>query len=130
MPTPRGAVGVRVDGVPRVVAALAAIGVDVNDLKDAFAEIARQGASLAAQYAPVRTGRLAGDIRGNRSRSKATITAGRVSVPYAGAINYGWAAHGIEPSGFMQRADAEVQDYAVQRLEDDINAAIRKRGMQ
>jgi hypothetical protein len=29
-------------------------------------------------------------------RSKAVVTAGRASVPYAGPINYGWAAHNIE----------------------------------
>lgn len=122
--------GVRVDGVPAVVAALAAIGIEVDDLKDAFAEIARQGAVVAARHAPVLTGRLAGDIRGNRSRSRATITAGRVSVPYAGPINYGWAARGIAPAGFMQKADQELQPYALRRLEDDINAAIRRRGIR
>lgn len=122
-------VGVRVDGVPAVVAALRAIGVEVEDLKDGFSEIARQGAVLASRYAPKRTGRLAADVRGNRSRSKATITAGRVSVPYAGVINYGWRAHGIEPAGFMQRADRELQPFALRRLEDDINASIRRRGL-
>lgn len=122
-------VGVRVDGVPRVVAALAAVGVEVEDLKDAFAEISRQGAVFAAQHAPKLTGALARDIRGNRARSRATITAGRVSVPYAGAINYGWRAHGIEPAGFMQKADKDLQPYALRRLEDDINAAIRRRGL-
>lgn len=124
------AVGVRVTGVPAAVAALRTIGIEVEDLKDAFSEISRQGAVLAARYAPKRSGRLAGDVRGNRSRSKATIAAGGVAVPYAGAINYGWARHNIEPAGFMQAADRALQPYALQRLEDDINQAIQKRGMR
>lgn len=116
-------------GIPPVVRALQAIGVEVEDLRDAFSEIARQGAVLAARYAPKRSGRLAGDVRGNRAYSKAVIAVGRTSVPYAGPINYGWAAHNIEPAGFMQRADAELQPYAIHRLEEDINEAIRRRGM-
>ena len=122
-------VGVRVDGLAGVVRALVEIGVEVDDLKGAFSDISQQGARLAAQYAPRRSGRLAGDIRGNRAKSKAVITAGRSSVPYAGPINYGWAAHGIEPSGFMQRADMALQPYSVDRLVDEINKAIRTRGL-
>src|SRR5688500_18024830 len=100
-------VTIRVDGLNAVVRSLLAMGLEVEDLKDAFSEIARFGAVVASRHAPRRTGRLASDIRGNRARSKAVVTAGRVSVPYAGPINYGWAAHGIEPSGFMQKADQE-----------------------
>jgi hypothetical protein len=120
----------RVDGLSRVVAGLISLGLEVNDLKDAFSDIAKQGAVVAASYAPRRSGALAGDIRGNRAKSKAVITAGRVSVPYAGPINYGWAAHNIEPSGFMQKADAALQPFALQRLEANINAAITKRGLR
>jgi hypothetical protein len=119
----------RVTGLTAVVRDLIALGVEVDDLKDAFANIAREGAAAAAAHAPRRSGALAGDIRGNRAKSKAVITAGRVSVPYAGPINYGWAAHGIQASGFMQKADAEIQPYALQQLEADINAAIRRRGL-
>lgn len=122
-------VSFRVDGLSAVVSALLAIGLEVDDLKDAFSKIARFGAVAAARHAPRRTGRLAGDIRGNRARSKAVVTAGRVSVPYAGPINYGWAAHGIEPSYFMQKADPEIEAYALPTLVAEINSSIRKRGM-
>lgn len=121
--------GYRVDGLYQVVGALIAIGLEVDDLKSAFSSIADTGAQLAARYAPRRTGALAADIRGNRAKSKAVVTAGRVSVPYAGPINYGWAAHGIEPNGFMQRADADMRPFALKRLEDEINTQIRKRGL-
>ena len=122
-------VSTRIDGLTAVTRALLAIGIEVDDLKDAFSEIARFGALVAARYAPKLTGTLAGDIRGNRARSKAVVTAGRVSVPYAGPINFGWKAHNIAPSGFMQAADEELQPYALRRLEADINEAIRTRGL-
>lgn len=125
----RAQVSTRIDGLNAVVRALIGIGLDVEDLKGAFSEIARFGAVEAARFAPHRTGRLAADIRGNRARNKAVVTAGRVSVPYAGPINYGWAAHGIEASGFMQKADQTVQPYALRRLEEDINRSIRRRGL-
>lgn len=122
-------VTIRVDGLNEVVRALLAIGLEVEDLKDAFSDIARFGAVVASRHAPRRTGRLAGDIRGNRARSKAVITAGRVSVPYAGPINYGWAAHGIAPSLFMQKADQELEPYGLRVLVEDINSKIRQRGL-
>lgn len=106
------------------------MGLEVDDLKDAFGDIAQTGASIASRLAPHRSGRLAGDVRGNRARSKAVVTAGRTSVPYAGAINYGWAAHGIAPSSFMQRADLELQPFALRRLEDDLNSKITRHGLR
>lgn len=121
--------GIRVTGLTSVVRALQALGLEVDDLKDAFSKIAREGAASAARYAPRRTGRLAGDIRGNRAKSKAVIAAGRASVPYAGPINYGWAKRNIAPSGFMQKADEDMKPRSLQMLEQEINTQIRKRGL-
>ena len=122
-------VSVRVDGLSAVTRALVGMGVEVEDLKDAFSSIASVGARIAAGFAPKLTGRLAGDVRGNRARNKAVIAAGRVSVPYAGPINYGWPARNIEAAGFMQRADQELQPYALRRLQQNIDAAVRRRGL-
>jgi hypothetical protein len=121
--------GFHVSGLNQVVRDLQAIGVEVEDLKDAFSEIAREGAQVVARHAPRLSGALAGDVRGNRAKSKAVVTAGRSSLPYAAPINYGWARHSIEPSGFMQKGDKEMQPYALRRLEADINEGIRRRGL-
>ena len=121
--------GFRVEGLSQVVRALQTLGVEVEDLKDAFGEISREGAQLASQYAPRRSGRLAGDVRGNRAKSKAVITAGRSSVPYAAPINYGWAKRNIAASGFMQKADQALQPYALRRLEENINRNIQREGL-
>lgn len=125
----RAPVSIRVEGLNAAVRSLIALGADVEDLKDAFAKIARFGEIEAARFAPRRTGRLAGDIRGNRARSKAVITAGRARLPYAGPINYGWPARNIQPSHFMQRADEAVQPYALRVLEEDINRKAQQKGL-
>lgn len=122
-------VGFQVQGLSTVVRGLKALGLDVDDLKGAFSKIAAEGATKAQGYVPRRSGRLAGSIRGNRAQSKAVVTAGRASIPYAGPINYGWPARGIAPSGFMQKADEQMRPVALERLEEEINTQIKKRGL-
>lgn len=122
--------GVRVTGLTAVVRALLELGLEVEDLKNAFSAIAERGARLAADFAPKKSGRLAGDVRGNRAKSKAVVIAGRASVPYAGPINFGWPARHIAGSAFMQKADQAMQPYALQQLEDEINRQIARRGLR
>jgi phage gpG-like protein len=122
-------VGFQVEGLSKVVRDLKAMGVEVNDLKDAFSKIAAEGADIAERHTPKRSGRLAASIRGNRAQSKAVVTAGRSAVPYAGVANYGWPSHNIPAAEFMQAADREMQPIALRRLEDEITALIRKKGL-
>jgi hypothetical protein len=121
--------GFKVQGLTQVVRALDQFGVEVEDLKDAFSSIAAEGAQVAAQYAPHVSGRLASDVRGNRAKSKAVVTAGRASVPYAGPINYGWPARSITGAGFMQKASDVMEPVAIVRLEAEINHIIRVKGL-
>lgn len=126
--TARGSV--QIYGLNRVTRGLVQVGVDVDDLKDAFADVARMGARTAARFVPSGgAGRLAGDIRGNRAKSKAVVTAGRARVPYAGPINYGWPKRNIQPSKFMQKADRAVAPYAYRRLQLGIDRTISRRGL-
>lgn len=124
-----GREGFKVEGLARVTRALKAMGLEVDDLKNAFSTISSEAARIAAGHAPKKSGRLATSVRGNRAQSKAVVTAGRAAVPYAGPINYGWPARGISPAGFMQKTDDEMRPRAVQLLEDEINAAARRKGL-
>lgn len=119
----------RVEGLNKFTRALTQVGVEIDDLKDVMGGIAALGARLASGFAPKRSGRLAGTIRGNRAKSKAVVTAGRARVPYAGPINYGWRKRNIAPARFMQRADTEVAPRAVQMLEDGVNDVIAREGL-
>lgn len=119
--------GFRVEGLNSVVRGLQELGAEVDDLKDVFSDIATEAAGIAADHAPEASGALAADIRGNRAKSKAVVTAGRAAIPYAGVQNYGWPERGIEPTGFMQAADEQMRPRAVQLLEDGINAKIKEK---
>ena len=125
----RETVTIQIEGLRKVVRDLKILGLEVDDLKDAFSSVASTGARLAAGFAPKRTGRLAGDIRGNRAQSKAVVTAGRASVPYAGPINYGWAARNIEGAFFMQKASDAMEPIALTQLSQEIDKQIKKRGL-
>lgn len=117
-----------VEGLREAVRDLQALGVDLEDIKDAFAEIAAQGARIAADLAPHRSGKLAASIRGNRAKGKAIITAGRATVPYAGPVNYGWARRGIKADRFLQKADERIAPKAVDSLIKAIDDLITTRG--
>lgn len=119
----------RITGLREVVRGLEKLGVEVDDLKDAFSSIAAEGARLAAGFASVKSGRLVGSVRGNRAKARAVIAAGRSSVPYAGPQNYGWARRNIKAQGFMQQADRVLQTRSRVLLEDALTGAIRRSGL-
>lgn len=121
--------GFHVEGLREVVKALRDIGVEVDDLKEAFGPISKEGSRIAAGFVQSRSGRLAGTLRGNRAKNKAVITAGRSSVSYAGPQNYGWKRRNIPAQGFMQKADEQMQPVAIRRLESAINDVIRRKGL-
>lgn len=123
------ALGFKVVGLNAVVRDLQAMGLEVEDLKAAFSAIAAEGAQVISGFAPRVSGRLAGDVRGNRAKSKAVVAAGRASVPYAGPINYGWPRRNIAANGFMQKGDAVMAPRAIQMLEAEINRQIRLKGL-
>lgn len=118
------------EGLSKTVRALQGLGLEVDDLKAAFSTIATEAADAITDKVPRRTGRLAASIRGNKAKSKAVVRAGRAAVPYAGAINYGWPKRGIAPSLYMQRGEQEYTPKAVNRLEEEIESAIRRKGLR
>lgn len=118
--------GVRVEGLKTAVRRLEALGVSVQDLKQAFGEIAQEGTDVARAYAPVTSGALQGSIRAGKTKNKAVVYAGYKRVPYAGVQNYGWPARGISGKGFMQKPDEIVAPKAPQIIEDNIEDLIRK----
>lgn len=121
--------GARIEGLNETVRALQDLGLEVDDLKDAFSPIAKKGAGYASSFAPKDSGNLARSVRGNRAKNKAVITAGGRRAPYAGAINYGYRRRGIEATSFMQRADDRMRPVAYQELQDALGDAVRRKGL-
>lgn len=122
--------GFHVVGLREVVRDLEAFGVEVDDLKDANASLAQEGATVMRGFVRVRSGDLRGTVRGNRAKGKAVVTAGRASVPYAGPQNYGWQRRNIAAQGFTVETDARMEPVALSRYEDAVNDVIAKRGLR
>lgn len=122
--------GTRVEGLNALVRDLQAMGVEVDDLKDAMASIAAKGARVAARFAPLRSGALRRSIRGNRAKGRAVVAAGGGRVVYAGVQNYGWPKRNIPATGFMQRTDAAMRPVALAELEKNVDKLIREKGLQ
>jgi len=120
---------VKVENLNATVRDLERLGLEIADLKDAFSTIAREAAAVIARNTPRLKGTLSGGVRGNRAKSKAVVAAGGTTVPYAGAINYGWHARNIAPARYMQSADEQYAPIAVRRLEAEINHQIRRKGL-
>jgi len=123
-------IGLKVTGLREMVRDLEAVGVEVEDLKDAFGAIAKEGAEVGASKVNSRSGKLAGSTRGNRAKAKAVVTWGRAAVPYAGVQNYGWPRRNIRAQGFAQQTDQVMSPVAVAKLEENIERVITERGLR
>lgn len=82
-----------------------------EDFKQAGYQAAEIVVDEAKRLVPVRSGRLGKTIRAHKVVSGAKVSAGRTTVPYAGAIHFGWARRNIRPNPFLyDAADNRVND--------------------
>lgn len=118
---------VRADGLRQLQRDLRELGDDLSDLKDANARVAELVSAEASRRAPKGpTGRLAASVRGNRAAGRATVQAGRASVPYAGPIHYGWPAHGIAAQPFVTDAAQALESEWTAEYLDAVEAELDK----
>lgn len=125
------ATGAKITGLRETVRNLERLGVDVEDIRAAFTAIAADVAQEAGVLAPVgETGALRGSIRPGRAKNKAIVRAGTAArVPYAGVINYGWAARGIAATGFLTTPANRDLDKRVARIDTELGALLRRRNL-
>ncbi len=93
-----------------------------DDFKQAGFKAAEIVVDEAKRLVPVRSGKLGKTIRAHKVVSGAKVSAGRVSVPYAGVIHFGWAKKNIRPNPFLydaadNRVNDVMQDYLDQVFE-------------
>lgn len=118
--------GVKITNLRETVRDLERLGVEVEDLKEAFGAISRDVAAEASGIVPVASGALRASIRIARTKNKAVVRAGTAGTPYAAAINYGWPDRGIAPTEFLTGPANDNQDDHVRKLEANLEALIRK----
>lgn len=116
-------------------ATLRRAGGDLQDLRAANRRAVETVRPVAAALAPRRTGRLAATIRVGATVRAGILRAGRKTVPYAGAVHWGWAtrpnpAKGvrggpIRPHPFMTRAAQATEPVWVPIYQAEIVSALR-----
>jgi hypothetical protein len=125
----KSAVSYKIYGDREVMARFRALGFKSSDLSSVFGVIAAEVATDARSLAPRRSGRLAGDVRAGKAKTKATIAVGRASVPYAGPVNYGWPRRHIAANLFMNRAADSKAESSAERITREIQHMINETGL-
>lgn len=123
-----GGVRVRVEGLNRVVRKLNAAGADAENMRGlmhSLGQIVIGGANI-----PTRTGRLAGNVRAGRGKTKAVVRAGGARVPYAGRIHYGDPAPGITGQPFLTAALQARHAQVFDALERGIDQLLADNGLK
>ncbi len=122
--------GVKITGLRENIAAMKKAGVEVADLKEAFAPISDKAAAQARALAPRRSGRLAGNVRASRRQNAAVITVGGARVYYARYVHFG-SVHNPRPVPFMfQAVDALARSGWIEdAVERGLTVALRRAGL-
>jgi hypothetical protein len=117
---------IRIEGLNRTIRSLKKAGTDAQDLKDLMHAIGEVIVRAAQADVPKKSGALAQSIRAGRGATKAVVRAGSAKVPYAGPINYGWAARNIRGGRFLNNAANSNQGTAVDMLDRGIQEIIKR----
>ena len=123
-------VTMRIQGADRAMRALARAGAETQDMKDLMHSLGSLVVKTARPLTPHKTGRLAGSIRAGRGKTKAVVTAGRKSIPYAGVQHYGWPAHHIKSTMFLVKALEVKNEEIVRTLVKGIGEICTKLGLE
>jgi hypothetical protein len=117
---------VQVEGARQLRSALRRAEGNLDDLKAAHAAVSLYVAQQAAARAPRRTGRLAATVRGTRQATRARVSAGRASVPYAGPIHWGWPSRGIAPQPFIADTARSTETVWVQMYRTEVDRILAR----
>lgn len=120
--------GIQVNGLRQVIRSLEQMGVSVDDLKAAFKKIGDFVTRDAQSIARKKSGAMATSIRPSNTKNKSVVRAGKASVPYAGVQHYG-GYNNITPNPFLTDALQRNQGQVVRSLDDELQALIRKYGL-
>lgn len=117
----------KITGLRETVRQLERLGVESQDLKQAFGRVSATVVRKAKAKAPVGpTGRLGASVRPSKSKNKAVVRAGFAArAPHAGPINYGWPSRNIRPTHFLTDAANEDTAQHVATIEAELSRLIR-----
>jgi hypothetical protein len=96
----------------------------VDELKAAHREAAETVADAARPLVPVQSGKLLRSVRAGATATSGVVRAGKVAVPYAGPVHFGWPARHITPQPFLYDALDRRRDEVVGVYKDRIAALV------
>ncbi len=99
---------------------------DVKNLDGFGTKVGKLIVDSASAMAPKRSGALAASIGTVSRKEGVQVYAGSERVPYAGVIEYGWAARGRQPQPYLMPAVQEKIGMVVEKYEEGISGTIRK----
>lgn len=108
---------VEVVGAAKLRRTLRQAGVDVQDLKDAHATVARMVEVAAEPRTPRDSGELADTMRSSGTARAAIVRAGNARHPYAGPVHWGWPGRNIHAQPWIdETAEAGMPVWADQYM--------------
>lgn len=116
--------GVRVNGLRQAIKDLQRLGVSVEDLKQAMANISNKVVQSAKALTPVRTGTLQASMRGSKAKNKAVLRGGTKKVNYASFVEYG-SIHNTAVE-MMHKAITSNEGYMVSQLQSELESLVRR----
>ena len=126
-----GRAAVEVEGGPQLRRAFRKAGDRADDLKAVHADAAGIVEAEAETLVPVLSGALRDTIRTSRTKSGASVLAGRgTTVPYAGPIHFGWRIRNIEPQPFLYDALDKRKGEVLKRYTEGIDSIVRRFDME
>lgn len=110
---------VKVEGLKELTAGLKKLdGAMLKDLKQVSQDSAELVAAEARTLAPVRTGRLVGNIKASGTQMGGVVRLG--GLPYHRVIHFGWARHHIRPNPFLYKSLDARHDEVVEKFEREV----------
>lgn len=125
-----GGAVMRIEGFNKTMRALNRAGAETQDMKTLMHTLGSLVVKTARPLTPHKTGRLTSSIRAGRGKTKAVVTAGRKSIPYAGVQHYGWPAHHIKSTMFLVKALEAKNEEIVRTLVKGIGEICTKLGLE
>lgn len=130
MPTPRSGPAVEVTGARELRAALRRMGESLGDLKDTHRAAGELVSERARSIVPHVSGRLGKSIRLSVRKSGVSVLAGRMTVPYAPPIHFGWPRRNIRPQPFLYDALDDRREAVARVYSQRVGALVARVGRE
>lgn len=119
--------GIQVVGLRKVVRQIEKLGVEAEDLKDAFRRIGARALSTANAGTPVSSGALKSSNRQSKRKNSVYLYSGKAKTYYARFVHYGTVK--MEARPYLSETVQKDGPWAVKQLEAEMAQLINRLGL-